>query len=156
MTMIYSTVIQAIKDKAETIPHVAEVFMHPLGAEVIDFTTMKRTGSRIKKYPALIFAPATFDNDFASTNTNHRTMRFNAWLVINVENIEKIEVFESILPNAIDGVLSVFDTGWDFGTVEGHRAWARMASGSFGITPGSNGQEVWCEMQLVVRLDVDN
>ena len=153
--MIYSTLIDTIKAKASTIPHVAQVFMHPLGAEVIDFTTMKRVGTRIKKYPALIFSPSTFDNDFADTSTNHRTMRFNAWLIINAENIEKTDIYETVLPNAIDGVLSVFDKGWDFGTVDGHRAWARMATGSFGITPNDKGQEVWCEMQLVVRINVD-
>lgn len=153
---MYAEIIDNIKTKAETIPHVAEVFMHPLGADVIDFATMKRTGSRIKKYPALIFSPAGFDNDFASTDTNHRTMRFNAWLIINAENVDNVDVYETILPNAVDGILTVFDAGWDFGTVEGHRVWSRMASGAFGITPEANGREVWCEMQLVVRVDVNN
>lgn len=154
--MIYSTLIDTIKTKAESVPQIAQTFMHPLGAEVIDFTTMKRVGTRIKKYPALIFSPGTFDNDFSDTSTNHRTMRFNAWLVINAENIEKVDIFETILPNAVDGVLSVFDKGWDFGIVDGHRAWARMASGSFGVTPDAKGQEVYCEMQLVVRINVES
>lgn len=154
--MIYSQVIQKIEDVAESIEEVAEVFLHPLGAEIIDFATMKRTGSRVKNYPALIFAPDTFDNNFASTATNERTMRFKAWLVINAENIENTDIYERILPNAVDGVLEKFDAGWDFGSVDGHRMWARMASGIFGIVPEANGKEVFCEFALEVRVETDN
>lgn len=154
--MIYSQVIQKIQDVALSIEEVAEVFLHPLGAEVIDFETMKRTGSRITQYPALIFAPDTFDNNFASTASNERTMRFKCWLVINAENIENTDIYERVLPNAVDGVLEKFDNGWNFGTLGGHRMWARMATGIFGIVPDNKGREVFCEMALEIRVEVDN
>lgn len=156
--MIYTDVIGKIKTVANSIEEVSEVFMHPLGADVIDFSSSLpvRIGTRITQYPALIFAPDTFDNNFASTASNERTMRFKCWLVISAENIENIELFEKVLPNAIDGVLEKFDADFNFGTISGHRAWARMATGIFGITPESKGREAYCEMSLVVRVEVDN
>lgn len=155
--MKLSDVVETIKTKAENIPFVQEVFMHPLGADIVEMVNGKptRTGTRITAYPALIFAPGTFDNQFSTTASNHRTFNFNAWLIINAENIENVDIYERVLPNAVDGVLAEYDKGWNFGTVNGHRVWARMASGSFGITPEDNGREVWCEMILTVRADVD-
>jgi hypothetical protein len=153
--MIYKHVIETIKDVAESIEEVAEVFMHPLGADVVDFTTMQRTGTRVKHYPALIFAPDNFDNTFSSTATNERTMQFKCWLVLETENVENITMYEEILPNAIDGVLEKFDKGWDFATINGHRVWARMSAGIFGIVAESNGREVFCEMTLIVKVQTD-
>ena len=151
---IYTSIIEKIKETAEGIPEIAEVFMHPLGAEVIDFETMERTGTRVKNYPALIFSPAPFTNQMSSVGDNERTMRFNCWLIINAENIEEVDLYERILPNAVDGVLEAFDQDWNFGTINGHRVRGLMTSGSFGITPGQAGREVWCEMVFEVRTEI--
>jgi hypothetical protein len=158
--MILTDVITGIKATTDSIPFIQETFMHPLGAEVLDFDNLdangipRRTGSRITAYPALIFAPAGFDNEFSTNDSNHQTFRFNAWLIINAENIENTDIYERVLPNAIDGVLTAFNRDWDRGTSNGNRIWSRMASGSFGISAESKGREVFCEMQLVVRADV--
>jgi hypothetical protein len=153
--MIYTQVIQKIKEVADSVEEVAEVFMHPLGAEIVDFDTLKRTGSRITRYPALIFTPDNFDNSFSSVATNERTMQFKCWLVLQAENIENIEMYERVLPNAVDGVLDKFDKGWSFGTIDGHRIWSRMSTGIFGIVPDAKGREVFCEMTLLVRVETD-
>lgn len=155
--MVLTDVIDTIKTKAENIPFIQQVFMHPMGADVYEEQNgrLVRTGTRVNSFPALIFAPSNFDNQFSTTESNHRTFNFNAWLIINAENIENVDIYERVLPNAVDGVLKKFDRGWDFGTVNGSRVWARMASGSFGITLEDNGRQVWCEMMLTVRADVD-
>jgi hypothetical protein len=150
-------IIQFIKEKAESIPQIQEVFMHPTGMDIIEVVEGVPTykGTRIKKYPALVFAKDTFDNEFSDTGANHLTINFIAWVVVNAENIDGSDLFERILPNASDSVLDVFNKGWDFGTINGHRVWARMASGIQGYTPEQSGRQAWVEMRLVVRLDID-
>lgn len=150
-------IIQFLKDKAEEIPEIQEVFMHPTGMDIIEEVDgkLQRTGTRVKSYPALVFSKDTFDQDFSDTGANHITLNFLAWLVISAENIESSVLWERVLPNATDSVIDKFNKGWNVGTINGHRVWVRMASGLQGYTPEQGGRQAWVEFRLVVRLDVD-
>lgn len=153
--MITSQIIQTIKEKAQEIPHIKEVIMHPEGADIFDVVDgqIVYRGTRLKRYPALVFAKDTFTSEFLDTGTNHRTITFRGWVIVPAENKENIDIWETILPNAVDAVLQKFDIGWDFGTIDGHRCWARMASGIQGYTPEAEGRQAWEELIMVVRLN---
>lgn len=155
--MITATIIQTIKEKAEAIDEIQEVLMHPEGADIVEFEdgVPKYKGTRITSYPALVFAKDTLDSEFSDVGSNHRTVKFRAWVLVPCENVENADVWERILPNAVDAVLAKFDTGWDLGTSEGHRIWARMDSGLQGYTPEPSGRVAWEELSLVVRYNVD-
>lgn len=154
---VTSTVISVIKAKALAIDEIQEVFMHPEGADMIEIIDDKVVykGTRVKSYPALIFMKDTFSSDFSDSGANHRILNFKGWVLVPCENKEDTDIWERILPNAVDAVLAAFDTGHNFGTIGGHRVWARMDSGLQGYTPEPSGRVAWEELNLVVRLDVD-
>src|SRR5690554_4037860 len=99
-----STIIQKIKEKALEIPEIAEVFMHPTGFDVIEEVDgqLVRTGSRVKKYPALVFSKQGFTQEFLDTGSNDLILNYRLWVVMNAENIESSELFENILPKVTD------------------------------------------------------
>ena len=142
--MTYTQIITHIKSKLEEIPEVQEYFAHLLGKD-----------QRAKKYPAVIFVPDTVDNEFSTNKSNHRTMNFRFWVIVNSNNIKNVDIYERILPNVVDAVLDKFDAGWDFGTVGGSRAWARMGSGQWGLSVEEKSVEAWAELVLTVRFDKD-
>jgi hypothetical protein len=154
---ITSAIIETIKTKAEAIDEIQQVFMHPEGADMIEVVDDKVVykGTRVTEYPALIFMKDTFSSDFADSGSNHRTINFKAWVLVPCENKESTDIWERILPNAVDAVLEKFDVGYDFGTIDGHRVWCRMDSGLQGYTPEPSGRVAWEELTLVVRLDVN-
>jgi len=155
--MIESQIIAKIKEVVEAIPQIREILMHPMGADIVEFTDgiPKVTGSRIKKYPAFVFRKDTFSNDFADSASNERVLNFQAWILVPAENVDNSEIFEKILPDVTDAVVGAFDKGWNFGMVENRRVWVRMASGRQGYTTESTGRVAWSELSLVVRLKVD-
>lgn len=155
--MITAQIIQTIKEKAESIPQIQQVLMHPEGADIIEVVdgVPSYKGTRIKKYPALIFLKDTMSSEFLDSGSNHRSVNFKGWVLVPCENVENSEIWERILPNAVDAVLAKFDVDWNFGTIDGHRIWARMASGMQGYTPETNGRVAWEELSMVVRYGVD-
>ena len=154
--MITKTIIQIIKEKSLEIPHIQETFMHPEGADIFEVVNGKieYKGTRVKKYPALIWSKGDFTSVFSDTGSNHREINFRGWVLVPVSNVENLDVFERILPDAVDSVIEKFDKGWNFGTIDGHRTWCRVASGTQGFTPEPKGRVAWEELQLTVRLGV--
>ena len=140
--MIYSHCIEKIRDVLESVPHVQEVHAHPLGRE-----------KRAKKYPAVIFVPDTVDNSFSDTASNHRIIRFKMWIIVNSGNVQDSDVFERVLPSVVDAVIGAFDKQWDFSTIGGHRTWARLTGGLWGLSQEEQSVEAWAELTLEVRLD---
>lgn len=142
--MIYAPVIQKIKEILQTVDQVQEVFASPLGKD-----------KRASKYPAVIFIPGSISSSFSDSASNHREIGFTMWVVVNSNNVQSTEVFERILPNVVDAVINAFDTGWNFGTsIDGHRTWARVSSGDWGLSVEEKSIEAWAELKLVVQLDV--
>lgn len=155
--MITSQIIQTIKEKAQEIPEIQEVLMHPEGADIVETSggNVVYKGTRLTKYPALVFLKDTMSNDFLDSGSNMRSVSFKAWVIVPCENVENSDIWERILPNAVDAVLEKFDVDWNFGTLDGHRAWARMASGMQGYTPEAEGRVAWEELSLLVKYSVD-
>lgn len=156
--MITATIIQYIKDKALEIEQIQEVIMHPEGADVIEVVDEQIVykGTRLTKFPALVIMKDTFTSEFLDTGSNHRQLNFKAWVVVPCENKESQDIWERVLPNAVDAVLEKFDKNWDFGvTEENQRIWCRMASGLQGYTPEPSGRLAWEELSMVVRHSVD-
>lgn len=146
-------IIAFIKEKALEIPEIQETFMHPAGMDIIEYENGEPVykGTRIKKYPALVFTKESFDQEFFDTGTNEISLNFLGWIVIGAENIDNTLLFEEVLPNVTDAVISKFNKAWDFGTLNGSRIWARMASGRQGYTAEESGRQAWVELALRVR-----
>ena len=143
-TNIYTSVIAKIKTILESVDHIKEVHAHPIGK-----------GARFKNYPAVVFVPSRLNVEFSDSGSNHHTMRFRMWILVQANNIANSTIFETVLPTAADAVVSAIGTGWDFGTIDGHRTWARVETGDMGYTQDENGMEAWMELDLIIRLDTD-
>ncbi len=150
-------IIQIIKDKLTEVVQVQEVILHPDGKDIVQVVDGKNKiiGSRIKKYPAVILFKDNFDNAFADTGSNEMAIRFTGWLLIKQGNADSETIWEEILPRAMDGLIKVFNGGWDFGTINGHRIWARLSSGVRGYTVEDKGVVVWEQFELLVRGKTD-
>jgi hypothetical protein len=142
--MIQAEIIQKIKTLLEAVPEIGQVIAHPLD-----------DGEKIEQYPAVIFYRDSGDNQFADTGANHRTFNFKVHLLIEANELSREELFESVLPNASDAVLEKIDIGWDFGTFDGHRAWARMSTTNAGLSIEDKSKIGWETFNLIVRLDVN-
>ena len=88
--MITAAIIQNLKARAEDIDEIQEVFMHPEGADIVEIVggIPVYKGTRVKKFPALVFLKDTIDSEFNDSGSNHRTVRFKAWVLVPCENVE--------------------------------------------------------------------
>jgi hypothetical protein len=141
---IYTDTIAKLKSLLGEIPQVQEVFCSPLGIN-----------ERISKYPAVILLPGANSVDFSDTAANHHTMRFRLWIVVSGNNTSNRTIFEEVLPKVVDAVISKIGTGWDLGTIGGHRTWVRVESGDWGSSVEDKSTEAWAEFSLIIRLDAD-
>jgi len=140
---IITVLIAAIKATLADVSSVKEVIAHPFAGSPT-------------KFPAVVFYPVGFDNDFMSTQENFKTYRFKLWLIISTGEYTDEEVFEEILPKAIDELLEKFDNDWDDGTIDGHRAWGLVNTGVFGKGEEEGGATAWVEADLLIKVATNN
>lgn len=154
--MITAQIIQDLKERALAIPQIQEVLMHPEGADIVEIVDgiPVYKGSRVTQYPAIVFVKDTIESEFSDSGSNHRRLAFKAWVLVPCGNIENLDIWERILPDAVDAVMAKFDTDWNLGTEEGYRIWCRVTSGQQGYTPEAQGRVAWEELRLVVRYSV--
>ena len=125
--------------------------------EVDEIAEVKAHGfSKMTKFPAAIFVPETFDNEFLSTNENEETHKFKIWILIGVGEKSLDEIYERILPNAVDGVKEAFNEKWSGSPIDGHRLWYLLDSGLFGLSEEEKALEAWAELTLTVKLATNN
>lgn len=137
--MIYQTLIPAIKTLIEGVAAVRNVYEYPLAGNA-------------KEYPSVVFFPDTFENDFHSNQDNEKFYRFRMWVVVNLAGTDEQTAFKTILPNVVDDIIAAFDTGWDGGTLSGHRISYLLSSGQWGLVNEDKSKEAFAEMILTVRL----
>lgn len=155
--MITAEIIQDIKSQAQAIDEIQEVFMHPEGADIVEVVAGVPVykGSRVKQFPALVFLKDTINSEFNDSGSNRRTVSFKAWVLVPCENKENLDIWERILPNAVDAVIEKFDKTWNIGTTDdGFRVWCRVSSGMQGYTPEAEGRIAWEELSLIVQYSV--
>lgn len=142
-TPIITTLISKIKTTLNKVDTVRSVLAHPLAGNP-------------SEYPAVVFILSDFSNEFSSTQENMKEYTFTMWLQMSTEEYSDQDVFEEILPNAVDEILEQFDQDWDIGTIDGHRTWALVNGGIMGKTEEDKGQLAWAEMTLRIKLSTSN
>lgn len=140
---IITALIASIKATLGGVSSIKEIIAHPFAGNPT-------------KYPAVIFYPVAFDNDFMTVQENFKTYRFKLWLIMSTKKYSDEKVFEEILPKAIDELLEKFDNDWDYGTIDGHRAWALVNTGVFGKGEEEQGATAWVEADLIIKVATNN
>lgn len=113
-------------------------------------------GEYPSKYPAVVFFPSDYNNEFSSTNTNFKILEFKAVVMINAENIGNEQLFTFTLPNTIDKVVTAIDEEWDMGRIDGKRVWARNSAGLWGKYSKDNANVGFIDMTILIKLETNN
>lgn len=140
---MFESLISDIKAIVQGITAVKEVYAYPLAGNPT-------------KYPAVIFFPDSFTNDFDTVKTNFKLYRFKMWVVVDLAGTTEEAVFTSILPKTVDKVVQAFDTAWNGGTTEaGHRIWQVIDSGIWGMSEEQSGKRAFAELTLTVKFSTE-
>jgi len=140
--MIYPTLISKIKTSLEAVDSVKEVFSYPK--------------SKLSKYPSIVFFPNGLDNEYNNTGENLKTYKFSIFLVIGAIQTTIDTVYNTILPKALDEVLAQLDKDWNTGTIDGHRAWSQVETGSWSLSTEQNSIELTAELTLNIKVLTNN
>ena len=140
-----ATIYPALRTKLNTIlssvSEIASVYSYP--------------ATKIDSYPAAIFYPGAFENNFETTSENFKTYRYRLWIVVNAQATTVENVFDEIMPKTLDAVLQKLDDEWDFNTIDGHRVWTKVDTGGWTVTEENAGVEVTAEIDLSVKMLTD-
>lgn len=144
MTAIYTNLISQIKTTIEGATKIKSdaIFSYPQ--------------SKLNKYPAVVFYPVSFENSFQSVVENFKVYRFKLWIIVGAQQEDLSDVFERILPNAVDDVLEQFDANWSANSINGHRCWIKIDSGDWTLSPTENGLEAVAELSIEIKLTTNN
>ena len=112
--------------------------------------------SKLSKYPAAVFFPVSFENSFQSVADNSKVYRFKLWIIVGAQQEDLSDVFERILPNAVDDVLEQFDADWSMNSINGHRCWIKIDSGDWTLSTTENGLEAVAELNIEIKLSTTN
>lgn len=136
--MIYGTLIQKVSDTIATVTAIKAIYAYPT--------------TKVTQYPAVIFFPDSFDNSFESTKDNKKVYRFKLYVVVGAAQKDKVDIFSTVLPKAVDAVIAAFDAGWDAGTINGHRVSVLINSGAWSMAVSEEGLEATAELTVEFRL----
>ena len=105
-----------------------------------------------KKSPYVIFFPSSFENSFEDTKNNFKIYKFKMWVGISLAGTNENEVFTNILPKTVDAVIAKFDSEWNGGTVDGHRIWQIIDSGTWSLIINEKSKTAEAELTLTVKM----
>lgn len=127
----------------QTIPNIQQVYGYPIQKDP-------------RAYPAIIYYPESIDNAFETNKENMKTYTFAVFIVIKIAGKTSAEIYGDILPQTFTDFESAFDAEWNFGTVDGHRVWAKQTSSLVGFSVEQNGQIGSMEIKLQVKALTNN
>lgn len=139
---IYRTLNAKIQEILATCTKVKVVYAYP--------------AKQIDKYPAAIFYPSTFENRPGTNRENFKTYGYKLWIVVNAGGTTVDDIFDTVMPNVLDEVLSAFDAGWSFSNIDGHRVWGDIETGGWTVDETQAGIEVTAEIDLKVKCLTNN
>ena len=143
---MYSTLIPQIKAILDTLKGVGQ----PL-AYVYDYPV-----SNIEGFPAVMFYPTDFENEYMSVRENKMGYSFDLWVVCETKVAGKQTAFNTILAGAVDDIIEKFAEEWDGGTTsDGHRIWYKIDSGTWGVDIINKSEVVVAPLSLTIKLSRD-
>ena len=135
--MSYEAFFPIVQNTLEGVEAIKAVYPYPI--------------ERVEKYPAAIFFPDTLTNQMHDTNTNEKVTRFKLYIVVGSAQKTNAQIFNTILPKAVDAVLAAFDAAWDAGTIDGHRVRMLVSGGDWSMAPTPEGLEAQAELTVEFR-----
>jgi hypothetical protein len=135
--VIYTTLILQIQTTLQSVTSVKAIYPYP--------------ATKIEKYPAVIFFPDALENAYETTQDNRKNYRFKMFVVVGSTQKDKVDIFSTVLPKAVDAVIDAFDSAWNGGTIDGHRVSVLINSGSWSMGVTNEGLEAQAELTVEFR-----
>jgi hypothetical protein len=142
MSKIYQTLYSEIETILQSVENVGEIVTFPT--------------ANFSKYPAVVFFPSEVSNIFSTSSDNFREYKFKMFVVVGVNQTTMENVFKNVLSNTCDAVLEAFDKNWKLTSLDGHRVWIRIDSGTWGVEKDEKGLMAVAELSLIIKLSVNN
>jgi len=140
---MYTILIANIKTILDTLTGTGQ----PLSI-VYDYPT-----SDISGFPAVMFNPSSFENEFMSVSENKLGYSFDIFVICETKVAGKQTAFNTILANAVDKVIDKFRDEWNGGTTsDGHRIWYKIDSGIWGVDMIQDSECVIAQLKLTIKL----
>lgn len=106
-------------------------------------------------YPAAVFFPDSWNNEFLTTNQNLRGYNFVVYVIAEA-NVKSVGDATTILANTVDAVMDAFDSAWDGGNIDNHRVWQRISQGQWEYSISEAGVTIIAPINLLINVAVDN
>jgi len=139
---MYSTIISKIETILNGIDKIAEVHSNPT--------------SEFNGYPAAVFFPVRVGNEFETNSENIKEYDFKLYLISSAANSNLNELYNDVMPNLVDSVLSAFDSGWDLNSIDGHRVWLKVESGDWETSTEEQGLIAYGEFNIIIKTLTNN
>lgn len=135
-------ILQTMKTFMSEITQIKEVFDYPLQGNP-------------SKYPAMVFYVIDWENQFNTQKDNFIIERYNVSIILNATGTTIKKLCNTDMPKLTDKIRSELAENWDYGTIDGHRVWARAVSGSQEVTNEQAGVTVSLNIILEVKYLAD-
>lgn len=149
---MYESVVNKIKEIFEGI-----VIDEEDGKELLVYPHPLEEGQQIDRYPALVFYPDDYNNQYSSTNANKKTIKYKAVLLTKAEGISKEDLYLHHLPAMADKVLEEVDAQWDGGFIgdQNRRVWITSDVAFFGARDSNDGQIAFMNLDILVEFQYE-
>lgn len=141
-TSIYPAILAKIQDTLEKCTKIKKIYNYPV--------------TDIKGYPAAIYYPDNMNNGFETNEQNMKLYDFSLFIVVNTGSKSIDEVYQTVMPNAVDEVIENFDSDWDYSTIDGHRVWQKLNTGAWDVGAFDKGITVTASLNLQIKLLTNN
>lgn len=140
---MWTTILNKLQTTLEGITQVKEVIPYPIQGNP-------------SKYPAVVFYPVSMvSNDFNSTKDNFKIYTVNISVILSIGGTTVKKIYTETMPKIADKVVQELDEAWNFGTIDGHRCWARASTGEITYTQEQAGGFATQNILLEVKVLTD-
>ena len=110
-------------------------------------------GEYPSKYPALVFFPSDYTNEFSSGQTNFKNIKFKAILMMDAKNISGEDLYTFTLPNAADKLSQALDKEWDMGRIDNKRVWMMSDVAIWGKYSEDNSDIAFVDLDILIKME---
>lgn len=138
---MYTTLLEKIETTLSGIARVKDHFRYPK--------------TKLTKYPSVFYFPAGFENRYETGQENYKIFRFQMYVIVGIHQTTP-EAAADVLAKTVQDIIQEFDTNWNMGVIDNHRAWVTLNSGEpWTMSQEQDGLELTAPLSLEIRLLTD-
>jgi len=111
----------------------------------------------VTTYPAAVFFPANFTNQYDNVAENRKVYTFTIFLLQEMNVQTKSNAYTVSMPALLDEIIQAFDESWNQGaSSDGNRIWWTLTNGAWVEIKMQNGNALQAELTLEVKVNTQN